>query len=169
MISLQRIKVFSGPKNVVVSSKKYDAIKLLNDNRLFPSLMNLSKIGLARDKVMNNERDIDLESLIPLVAKDKLKFHDGLIQRYFAETLLNFGDQYFSEAEKLINKAIDSDKQKGIMWHLARDYATYAEWFKQKSDLPKARENLSKAVEIFKDCGADGWVKKYKKELVSLS
>jgi Tfp pilus assembly protein PilF len=92
-----------------------------------------------------------------------------LIQRYVAETLLILGDQYFSKAEKLIKKAIDSDKQKDMMWYLARDYTVYAEWFKRKSDLPKARENLSKAVEIFKDCGADGWVKKYEKELVSLS
>ena len=144
------------------------AIKLFENNRLFPSLMNLSKIGLVRDKVMNNERDIDLESLIPLVAKNKLKFSDGLMRRYFGETLLNLGGQYLSEAERLINKAIDSDKQKGMMWHLARDYAVYAEWFKRKSDLPKARENLSKAVEIFKDCGADGWVKKYEKELSTL-
>ena len=148
----------------------YDkAIKLLNDTRLFPSLMNLCKIGLARNKAMNNERDIELEPLIRFVAENKMKFHDGLIQRYVAETLLNLGDQYFSEAETLINKAIDSDKQNGMMWHLARDFAVYAEWFKRKSDLPMARENLSKAADIFKDCGADGWVKKYKKELVSLS
>jgi hypothetical protein len=28
-----------------------------------------------------------------------------------------------------------------------------------------AREKLSKAIEIFKECGADGWVKKYGEEL----
>ena len=55
-----------------------------------------------------------------------------------------------------------------MMWNLARDYALYAELFKRKGDLPKARENLSKAIEIFKECGADGWVEKYEKELASL-
>jgi predicted ATPase len=144
------------------------AIKLLKDNRLFPSLMNLSKIGLARNKVMNNERDIDLESLIPFMTKNKLKYHGSLMRRYFGETLLNIGGQYLSEAERLINKAIDSNKQKDMMWHLARDYAVYAELFKRKRDLPKTKENLSKAIEIFKECGADGWVEKYEKELSAL-
>ena len=38
-----------------------------------------------------------------------------------------------------------------------------------KENLLKAKENLSKAIEIFKDCGADGWVDKYEKELATLS
>jgi tetratricopeptide (TPR) repeat protein len=32
----------------------------------------------------------------------------------------------------------------------------------------KAQENLGKAVEILKECGADGWVEKYEKELSKL-
>jgi hypothetical protein len=51
---------------------------------------------------------------------------------------------------------------------LGGDYVLYAELFKRKSDQSKARENLSKAIENFKECGADGWVEKYKKELTSL-
>ena len=54
------------------------------------------------------------------------------------------------------------------MWYLAGDYALYAELLKRKGEQPKARENLSKAIEIFKECGADGWVDKYEKELASL-
>jgi hypothetical protein len=55
------------------------------------------------------------------------------------------------------------------MWNLALDYAVYAELFKRKGDQSKAKENLNKAIEIFKECGADGWVERYEKELVSLS
>jgi hypothetical protein len=33
----------------------------------------------------------------------------------------------------------------------------------------KAKEDLNRAIEIFKECGADGWVEKYAKELASLS
>ena len=97
-----------------------------------------------------------------------MKFHDGLIQRYVAETLSKLSNQYSQEAENLIKKAIDADKQNGMMWHLARDYALYADWCKREGNLPKASENLGKAVKIFKECGADGWVKKYEKELTSL-
>ena len=56
-----------------------------------------------------------------------------------------------------------------MMWNLARDYALYAELFKRKGELQKTKENLSKAIEIFKECGADGWVEKYEKELAALS
>ena len=75
----------------------------------------------------------------------------------------------YHKTEWFISKAIDADKQRGMMWHLARDYATYAEWFKRKRDLPKAKENLGKTIGIFKDCGAEGWVEKYEKELATLS
>ena len=39
---------------------------------------------------------------------------------------------------------------------------------KRKGDQSGAKEKLTKAVEIFKECGADGWVEKYEKELEAL-
>jgi hypothetical protein len=54
------------------------------------------------------------------------------------------------------------------MWHLGRDYALYAELFKRKGDQSKAEENLNKAIDILEECGADGWVEKYEKELAAL-
>jgi hypothetical protein len=82
--------------------------------------------------------------------------------------LLNIDNQHISEVEDWIKRAIEADKKNGMMWHLARDFALYAELFKRKSDLPKAREKLTKAIEIFKECSADGWVEKYEKELAAL-
>jgi len=55
-----------------------------------------------------------------------------------------------------------------MCWHLAKDYALYGELFKRKGDHSKSKENLNKAIESFKECGADGWVEKYEKELASL-
>ncbi|MBW1868239.1 MAG: hypothetical protein JRI73_02855, partial [Deltaproteobacteria bacterium] len=63
---------------------------------------------------------------------------------------------------------IEADRRNGMMWHLASDYAVYGDLLKRKNDLSSARENLNKAIEIFKDCGADGWVEKYEKELEPL-
>jgi hypothetical protein len=36
-------------------------------------------------------------------------------------------------------------------------------------DQSKAKENLNKEIEILKECGADGWVEKYEKELAAIS
>jgi hypothetical protein len=51
----------------------------------------------------------------------------------------------------------------------SRDYAFYAELFKRKGDRSKAKENLNKAIEILKECSADGWLKRYEKELAAIS
>ena len=56
-----------------------------------------------------------------------------------------------------------------MLWHLGRDYALYAELFKRKGDQSKAKENLIKAIDILKECGADGWVDKYRQQMEELS
>jgi tetratricopeptide (TPR) repeat protein len=146
-----------------------NAIGILERTRLYPSLLRLSKIALAKAKVMNNDKNIDLESLYAYVAENRLKVFDGRMRRYIGETLLNIDDQHMPRAEDWIKKAIEADNRNGMMLQLGRDYALYAELFKRKSDQSKAKENLTKAIEIYKDCGADGWLKKLEKELASLS
>ncbi|MGD8264575.1 MAG: hypothetical protein PVJ22_19590, partial [Desulfobacterales bacterium] len=89
--------------------------------------------------------------------------------RYTGEILLNIDDQHIFEAEDWIKKAIEADRENDMMWYLAQDYVLYADLFKRKGDLPKAQDNLNKSIEIFEDCGADGWVEKYEKELEALS
>ena len=37
-----------------------------------------------------------------------------------------------------------------------------------KGDGLKVQENHGKAISILKECGADGWVEKYDKELATL-
>jgi len=82
---------------------------------------------------------------------------------------LNIDDQHISEAEDWVKKAIEADKRNCTMWSLGCDYAFYAELFKRKGDQSKAKENLSKAIEIFNECGADGWMKKYEEEMAAFS
>ncbi len=144
------------------------AITLFDNHQIFPSLLNLCKIGQAKNQVIGTESDIDLESLKSLAVKNKLKFVSGLVQSYLGETSLKMGSRYFSETERCINRAIEADKQKGMMWHLARDYAAYAEYFKRINDPTKSNENFNNAVALFGDCGADGWVEKYAKRLAGL-
>jgi class 3 adenylate cyclase/tetratricopeptide (TPR) repeat protein len=156
-------------RNYQKSKGHYEkAAWLIEKTKYGPSYMGLRRIALARAKVMNNEKGIDLESLYNDAKVVRLKIYEGIIQRYIAEILLNIDDQHVNEAEEWTEKAIEADKRNGMMWYLARDYALSAELFNRKGDLPKAKENLSKAVEIFKECCADGWVEKYEKELATL-
>jgi class 3 adenylate cyclase/tetratricopeptide (TPR) repeat protein len=139
------------------------------EHRIFPSTVNLIRIALERAKVMNIEKDVNLESLYYYGNENKIKYQDGQIQRYIAEILLKIDDENINKAEDWIKKAIEADYRNGTRFSLGRDHIFYAELSERKGDQSKAKENLNKAIEILKECGADGWVKKYEKELAALS
>ena len=141
---------------------------ILDHNRLWPSMANLGKVGLVRSKVLNKEKDMDLESLYVHSRNNKVRAFEGWIQGYIGQILLNVDDQHISESEHWIQKAIEADQGNRMMFHLGQDYALYADLFERKGNRLKARENLGKAIEILKECGADGWVEKYEKELAAL-
>lgn len=84
------------------------------------------------------------------------------------EILLNIDDRHLSEAGDWIKKAIKADTKNGMMWRVGRNYALYAEVYIRKGEESKAKENLDKAIEIMKECGADGWVEIYEKEIAEL-
>jgi class 3 adenylate cyclase/tetratricopeptide (TPR) repeat protein len=133
-----------------------------------PSWLIRAKILLALAKVMNNEKDMNLNEIFKWYEEIKIKWIKGIVLNHIGKILLNIDDQHFSEAEDWIKRAIETNQKYGMMWNLAQDYALYADLFKRKSDLQKAQENLTKAIEIFSECGADGWVEKYEKELAVL-
>jgi hypothetical protein len=81
---------------------------------------------------------------------------------------MNMGDDHQPEAQTWIQNAINEDQTNGTRFILGRDYALYAEWFNRNGDHVNALMNLERAVEIMKECGADGWVTKYEKELTAL-
>jgi tetratricopeptide (TPR) repeat protein len=91
------------------------------------------------------------------------------MRRYIGEILLNIDNQPISDAESWVKKAIEADKKNGTMFELGMAHALYAELLKRKGDQLKSKENLRKAIEIYKECGADGWVRKTEEEMAALS
>jgi len=144
-------------------------IRIFENMRYLPSWTNLGKVGLARSKVMNKEKDVNLESLYAHSRNNKLKVNEGRIQRYIGEILLNIDDQHISEAEHWIQKALEADQRNRMMFHLGKDYAVYSDLFKRTGDRLKAQDNLTKAIDIFRECGADGWVTRMERKLASLT
>jgi len=143
-------------------------ISACEERKIFPSWINLGKIYLAGVKAMNNDKAINLNVLYEYTKRNKVKHFEGHMKRGIGEILLNINDQHISESEHWIQKAVEADQKNRKFFFLGDDYALYAEFFKRKGDRSKAQENLGKAIEIFKECGADGWVKKYEKEMALL-
>jgi tetratricopeptide (TPR) repeat protein len=129
----------------------------------------VSKIGLIRAKIMNKENNVDLENLYSTVSKVKQKVYEGWIQRYVSEILLNMPGDRITDAEHWIQKAIEADSRNDTNLNLARDYLSYADLLIKKGDRLKAKENLGKAIETFKGCGADGWVEKAERKLAEIT
>jgi tetratricopeptide (TPR) repeat protein len=156
-------------ENHKMSLKQYErALYICQQNSVIPSYANCFIIASALSKVMNSETDVSTPEIIKYYYDSKLKTPKAWMLSLISEILLNIDDQHISETEDWIKRSIETHIKYGMMWHLARDYALYAELFKRKGDLPKAKENLTEAIDIFKECGADGWVKRYEKELASL-
>jgi tetratricopeptide (TPR) repeat protein len=93
---------------------------------------------------------------------------DGWIRRNIGELLLNSGDQRLDEAEGWINKAIEADSNNGTMLNLGRNYALYAELCSRRGDPDKAVTALKKAIDVFKDCGSDGFLKRAEGSLAAI-
>ena len=156
-------------KKYEIAMNYYDkAISLFELSKGFWSYILFSKISKARVDILSKAQDVDISELFDFYNNNKMKWLEGWMAMFISEILLNLDDQRTSQADHWITKAIEADSRNGTIWNLGQDYALYAELFKRKGDQTKAKENLNKAIEIFKECGADGWVEKYEKELASL-
>ncbi|MBW1767113.1 MAG: AAA family ATPase [Deltaproteobacteria bacterium] len=144
-------------------------IYLFQKNNFIPSFVNASKIAITRAKVINNEKIISLVEIFKFHENNRVKYYEGWMLNCIGLILLNIDGQHVSEAEDWIKQAIETNQKYGMMWNLAQDYALYGELYKRKGELSNAKENLNKSIEIFKECGSDGWVERYEKELASLS
>jgi tetratricopeptide (TPR) repeat protein len=145
-----------------------EAIGILQNRGAWDSVVNFNKITLTYIKSRQNEKDINIELLFNYMEENKIKALEGQMALWISKILLDADGQNIEKAEKWLHRAIDANLKNGQTWYLGQDYADYAGLFKRKNDYSKAREYFSKAIEIFQECGADGWVEKYEKELAFL-
>ncbi|MBP1698112.1 MAG: adenylate/guanylate cyclase family protein [Deltaproteobacteria bacterium] len=145
------------------------AIRILERVKIHPSWENVQKTCLAKTRVRSNDRDINLAELFDYYGNNKMKSYEGFMASSIGEVMLYLDDDHMSDAEVWIQKAIDANTKNGTHWQLARDHALYADWFNKKGDAYRAKEHLTKAIDIFKECGADGWVTRTEKTLAVLT
>ena len=145
-----------------------NSISILNESKLLPSWIEIMSLCLAGARTSIHNQDIISRDLFEHYKAIKIKSLEGWKARVVGEIFLNIDGHHKDEAGEWIEKAIEADERNGMMWHLAMDYASYAEVIRRKGDQLRAGENLSTAIKIFKERGADGWVKKYEKQLAEL-
>jgi class 3 adenylate cyclase/tetratricopeptide (TPR) repeat protein len=141
------------------------AIYVREHSRQFPSSANLNRTALMRAKLLSGEKDINLELMYRYVRENRVRIYEGCMARYIGDILLHLDEGDLTAAEDWIGKAIEADNRNGMRCDLGRDYTLYGEFFKRKGESSKAKEFLEKAIGIFKECGADGWVRKTEESL----
>ena len=112
-----------------------------------------------------NEGEIDIAKIIENSEKIILKFEECLNCICIGDILLNMNSP---EAEFWIKKALDTNTRNDMKWRLATSHVLYANWYKKRGDNTGAKEQFTKAIDIFKECGADGWVTRTEKSLAEL-
>ena len=144
-------------------------ISILEPFKLFSFWTKLWEIAIARLKVFSSVQDIDLDKVFEHYSSINVKIAKGWAARYVAEILLNMDSRHLTEAEDWARKALQADESNGTIWSLACDYVFYSELCKRKGDPKRAKENLNRAIEIFSECGAQGWQNKAEAEIAVIS
>jgi tetratricopeptide (TPR) repeat protein len=134
-----------------------------------PSIIRLFQTSLMRAKVLRHDQDIEINELFTYYQINKLLWCKGWMARNIGDILLHIDNDNLSDAGVWFQKAIEADTKNGFRWQLAMDHACYADWFKKKGDIQGAKEQLTKAIDIFRECGADGWVTRTEQELAAIS
>jgi len=145
-----------------------EAVSALEQIRAMPSFIIFLRILAARSKVMMAGKT-DLDKVYSWFHENKFRLYDGWMPRYIADILLRMDGNHISESENWIIKAIEANTANGMMFESAKSNALYADFFKKKGDIQGAREQLTKAIELFRECGADGWVTRTERKLAAIS
>ncbi|TRZ75033.1 MAG: hypothetical protein D4R93_05560, partial [Deltaproteobacteria bacterium] len=155
-------------------AKKYhqQCVSIMEDVRYFPSWLNCHKLWVKNNRILNGEPDIDFhkfDELIKAHEKSRLAMSQSFGSRCIGEIFLHIDDHHMPEAETWIRRSIDFDVKHDVPWNVGKDHALYADWFKKKGDVHGAKEQLNKAIDLFRECGADGWVTRTEKTLADIS
>ena len=140
----------------------------MHNAQSLPSSVRYANLGIARCHILLGKENLDLASLREVAKRNKMASLEGEIYRLLGEILMHLGGSHIAEAKQWMQKAIEAHARKGMMFLLGLDHAVYAELFGRQGDRIKAQEEFGKAIEILRECGADGWVEKYERELAAL-
>ena len=141
------------------------AFSFLEKKRFGPSWLNLIRVAIARARVMQGSSEISLEEVLKSFSQNRNKGFSGWIAQYTAEILFHLSEPLLPQARQWADRAIELDRMNGMQLLLGKDYLLSARIWKRMGDPARAREDLVRAVEIFEQCGADGYLKKASQEL----
>jgi tetratricopeptide (TPR) repeat protein len=152
------------------SSEAYflEAVRIAEEARYYPGEIHWLRAHIALTRALRGSTEVDVRSICDWEAANTRKTLCGSMRRTIAEILVALGGDHAREAEGWLQRATEADREHGMRWELARDHEVHGDWLARMGDASRAREYLGKAVELFGECGADGWVKRAEDRLAQL-
>jgi tetratricopeptide (TPR) repeat protein len=153
-----------------VEAQKYfiNSVSTYEKNDIWPSWKIIGRLSLQMAIAADSGVIDPSFSPTEYRQKNKLPIIEGLVNSIIARILIMSDPSRLPEAEQLLIDAIAADERNGTRWYLAQDYAVLAELYRKKEDTPSAKLYFNHAIEIMRECGADGWVSRYEQELAAL-
>ena len=139
----------------------------IEDNEVSFYNDNLNASSLLLD-VLKKEADFDSREAIQLFEQLDFSMVRSGVASAITMIILNNPDIANCEAEFWIKKSFEIDTKADLKIRMAFTHWHYSKFFIQENNLPQAQEQMNKAIDTMKECGADGWVERYEKELAEL-
>jgi predicted ATPase len=95
------------------------SISLFRHCNSVPSYIIWNKFAVVLAKVMNKEKDINLNEIFKWHEDIRQKWIEGWASNCIGKILSNIDDQHILEAEVWITRAIETNQKYGMMWNLA--------------------------------------------------
>ncbi len=141
------------------------AFSFLEKKRFGPSWLNLIRVAIVRAKVLHGDSGVSLSEVLKFFSQNKNKGFSGWIAQYTAEILFHLSEQLLPQAREWADKAVALDRENGMQLLLGRDYLLSARIWNRMGHSARAREDMIRAIEIFQQCGAEGYLKKASQDL----
>jgi tetratricopeptide (TPR) repeat protein len=125
-----------------------------------PSLVRYIQLATILARVCSGKEKVEKEFLFQVASQNRLALHEGSVWRCVSNILIYGDGGALADAQYAIERAIEADARNGTKWSLAMDHATYAYILGKGQHLRESQENLDKATDIFRKCGAEGWAQR---------
>jgi class 3 adenylate cyclase/tetratricopeptide (TPR) repeat protein len=89
--------------------------------------------------------------------------------KIFADIECNIGERSFDEVESRYTQAITLADELGMRPLIAHCHRGLGVLYQRDEKRDRVQKQFSKAIDILRQCGADGWAEKYEKELTLIS
>lgn len=132
------------------------SIFVFNSAQIMPSCQRLNELALALVEARAGAKDLDIEKLNSCFSENRFALLRGWMARLIADVLLTMDERRWSEAENWIRTAVVADNANSMKLHLGRDYAMYGRVCRLTKRKGEAESYLTKAMQIFRFCGAEG-------------